>query len=313
MTNIVNRFSEIAIDSTQPFYFLGILCICALLCVGITILLKSNVFKVGTQYKYVMKTVTKSRKQKKKLDTKSIEKEEIKRNKKQELEVDLLRLRWNMNYEELQNKLKYNIMKGLLVGVTLFMVGILVFKGRLSYVFILAGLYSVIHGILGLNSKLSKDKKQLNKDIVKDLARMVSLYKYSDTTRGFYGLVQDYMGTANSLRKDLEFYVSDLNSYGEEEALDRLGDRVKLTEMFKLITYIKSSATATKAVFETNLQILDRELTEELKEIQRRESNSKFLTTMLMVIPLVFFTGCIIMSSQVVMILQTFMESASSM
>lgn len=313
MTDIVNRFSEIVIDSTQPFYFFGILIISALMAIGIIILFKSNMFRVGTQYKYVMKNVTKSRKKKKKLDTKSIEKDEIKRNKKQELELNLLRLRWNMNYEELQNKLKFNILKGTLIGFTFFMIGIFVFEGALQYLMMGIGLFSILWGILGLNQKLSKDKKQLDKDIVKDLARMVSLYKFSDTTRGFYGLVQDYLETSNSLKKDLEFYIADLNSYGEEEALDRLGDRVKLTEMFKLITYIKSSSTATKAVFETNLQILDRELTEELKELQRRESNKKFLTTMLMVIPLVFFTGSIIMSSQVVMIMQTFVESAATM
>lgn len=70
--------------------------------------------------------------------------------------------------------------------------------------------------------------------------------------------------------------------------------------MFKLITYIKSSATATKAQFESNLAILDSELTDVIKELNRKESNARFRKIIMTIIPLLAAVVAICISGQIV-------------
>lgn len=292
------KFMELTIASNGILYPTIILAIVLLLSIGFYYFSIANVFVPGNQYKNIVRRIAK--KKTKKLSTKDIEKEEIRRERKKQNELRLLRLRWNMNPDEMSQTSMNDAMLGFMIGIPLALVGILLFDGVLGTVFPVVGVVYILHMAIRIQRKFRKDWTQLNKDIIKDVSRMVSLYKYSDTTKGFYGLVLDYMPTANSLKKDLEFYLSDLNTFGQEEALDKLGERVQVQEMFKLITYIKSSATATKAQFEANLAILDGELTDIIKELNRRESNARFRKIIMTIIPLLAAVVAICISGQIV-------------
>lgn len=292
------KFMELTIASNGILYPIIILAIVLLLSIGFYYFSVANVFVPGNQYKNIVRKM--SRRSAKKLSTKDIEKEEMRRERKKQTELRLLRLRWNMNPDEMVQTSLNDTMLGFMVGIPLAVVGLLLFDGMLGVLFALMGVIYVFYMATRIQRKFSSDWRQLNKDIVKDISRMVSLYKYSDTTKGFYGLVLDYMPTANSLKKDLEFYLSDLNTFGQEEALDKLGERVQVQEMFKLITYIKSSATATKAQFEANLAILDSELTDIIKELNRRESNARFRKIIMTIIPLLAAVVTICISGQIV-------------
>lgn len=292
------KFMELTIASNGILYPIIILAIVLLLSIGFYYFSVANVFVPGNQYKNIVRKM--SRRSAKKLSTKDIEKEEMRRERKKQTELRLLRLRWNMNPDEMAQTSLNDTMLGFMVGIPLAVVGLLLFDGMLGVLFALMGVIYVFYMATRIQRKFSSDWRQLNKDIVKDISRMVSLYKYSDTTKGFYGLVLDYMPTANSLKKDLEFYLSDLNTFGQEEALDKLGERVQVQEMFKLITYIKSSATATKAQFEANLAILDSELTDIIKELNRRESNARFRKIIMTIIPLLAAVVTICISGQIV-------------
>ena len=292
------KFMELTIASNGLAYPVMILGIVIILSIGFYYFSIANVFVPGNQYKNIVRRIAK--KKSKKLSTKDIEKEEIRRERKKQNELRLLRLRWNMNPDEMSQASMNDAMLGFMVGIPLALVGILLFDGFLGIVFPILGVGYIFHMATRIQRKFSKDWSQLNKDIVKDISRMVSLYKFSDTTKGFYGLVLDYMPTANSLKKDLEFYLSDLNTFGQEEALDKLGERVQVQEMFKLITYIKSSATATKAQFEANLAILDGELTDIIKELNRKESNARFRKIIMTIIPLLAAVVEICISGQIV-------------
>lgn len=292
------KFMELTIASNGLAYPAMILGIVLILSIGFYYFSIANVFVPGNQYKNIVRRIAK--KKSKKLSTKDIEKEEIRRERKKQNELRLLRLRWNMNPDEMSQASMNDTMLGFMVGIPLSLVGILLFDGFLGIAFPILGVGYIFHMATRIQRKFSSDWKQLNKDIVKDISRMVSLYKFSDTTKGFYGLVLDYMPTANSLKKDLEFYLSDLNTFGQEEALDKLGERVQVQEMFKLITYIKSSATATKAQFEANLAILDGELTDIIKELNRKESNARFRKIIMTIIPLLAAVVAICISGQIV-------------
>lgn len=292
------KFMELTIASNGLAYPAMILGIVIILSIGFYYFSIANVFVPGNQYKNIVRRIAK--KKSKKLSTKDIEKEEIRRERKKQNELKLLRLRWNMNPDEMAQASMNDTMLGFMVGIPLALVGILLFDGFLGIVFPIFGVGYIFYMATRIQRKFSKDWSQLNKDIVKDISRMVSLYKFSDTTKGFYGLVLDYMPTANSLKKDLEFYLSDLNTFGQEEALDKLGERVQVQEMFKLITYIKSSATATKAQFEANLAILDGELTDIIKELNRKESNARFRKIIMTIIPLLAAVVAICISGQIV-------------
>lgn len=292
------KFMELTIASNGMLYPAIIIAIVLLLSIGFYYFSVANVFVPGSQYKNIVRKM--SRRNSKKLSTKDIEKEEVRRERKKQTELRLLRLRWNMNPEELAQASLNDTMLGFMVGIPLAVVGLTLFDGMLGVLFALMGVIYIFYMAIRVQRKFSSDWRQLNKDIVKDISRMVSLYKYSDTTKGFYGLVLDYMPTANSLKKDLEFYLSDLNTFGQEEALDKLGERVQVQEMFKLITYIKSSATATKAQFESNLAILDSELTDVIKELNRKESNARFRKIIMTIIPLLAAVVAICISGQIV-------------
>lgn len=292
------KFMELTIASNGMLYPAIIIAIVLLLSIGFYYFSVANVFVPGSQYKNIVRKM--SRRNSKKLSTKDIEKEEVRRERKKQTELRLLRLRWNMNPEELAQASLNDTMLGFMVGIPLAVVGLMLFDGMLGVLFALMGVIYIFYMAIRVQRKFSSDWRQLNKDIVKDISRMVSLYKYSDTTKGFYGLVLDYMPTANSLKKDLEFYLSDLNTFGQEEALDKLGERIQVQEMFKLITYIKSSATATKAQFESNLAILDSELTDVIKELNRKESNARFRKIIMTIIPLLAAVVAICISGQIV-------------
>lgn len=296
---ITNKFTEIMVDTNDPLLFFGIILISLMVFAAIYYLLNSNTFKPGSQYKYIVKNFKGSYK-KKPLNTKQVTKLELKRLANAEKDMTLSRLRWGMNTKELNKKQIFEMQTGMIIGIPLTVIGMLLFKGPLSLLFSAMGLATVITGVARTTLKFSKDKKELDKDILNDLSRMVSLYKFSDVSRGFYGLVQDYLPTSNALKKDLEYYISDLNSFGEEEALDRLGERVKIPQMFKLITHIKSSGTASRAQFEANLQILDREITEDLKEMYRKESQKKFRAAIINVLPVFGFAMVVFIITQVV-------------
>lgn len=295
-----NKYTELMVDSNNPYLLMGIVAISLLLTVAVYFFLKSRTFIPGSQYNYIMKRLGRgSAKGQKKLDTKQIIKEERKRQAKKEKNIQLMRIRWNMNYEEFNTTIAQDMLKGLIIGFAFGLMA-LVLTGKLQILFILISVGSFLYFVGRLTVKYTMDTGALAKDVLKDLARMVSLYRYSDTSRGFFGLVQDYLPTSNALKKDLEIYMADLNSYGEDEALDRLGARISSKEIFKLITYIKSSATATRSEFEANLNILDREMSELLQELYRKESKRRFAMALFLMIPMFAAVLLIYIAPQVV-------------
>lgn len=307
-----NKFTELMVDANNPYLLLGVITISILVAAAFYFFLKSNTFNVGSQYNTIIKKMSRGKKGKnsKKMASDAMKESrlEAKRQQKLEKNVQLSRLRWNMNIDEYNSLSSKNMLQGLLIGFALVGCG-LALPGKLQVAFILAGIGAFIIMPMSLPFKYSTDTAQLKGDVLKDLARMVSLYRYSDTSRGFYGLVQDYMPTANALKKDLEVYMADLNSYGEDEALDRLGVRVNSKEMFKLITYIKSSATATRSEFEANLNILDREMTELLQEAYKKESKRRFAVALFLVIPIFAAVMLIYIAPQLVDVVNTLTQS----
>lgn len=299
------RYTEIFISSNDPMYLFGFISIALLFTLAFRLYIKSKIFTAGAQYKWVVRSlgrenVQKINKKKKKLGNfKNLINEEKKRENRKKMELSLLRIRWNMKIEDFNKVTFFEFLISTAFTIILAPF-ILSFGGIVSTIGPLGLILMPLWGLSHNSMKYSKTLKELTNDIDKDVVRMVSLYKNSTDVGGFPVLVDNYLPTANAIKKDLQLYISDLNSYPEGEALDLLAGRVGTPSMHRLASYIKSSATATRSQFEANLNILDVELSNALKEKTQKNLKSRFTQIMFTLIPLFAFFALIMMTGEIV-------------
>lgn len=94
----------------------------------------------------------------------------------------------------------------------------------------------------------------------------------------------DFINDATALRTDLEMFLADLNSFELNEALDRKGARVPVTQMGNFISYVKSSSYMTNEQVVYSVMSLDNDLRTQVKEIMDKEVKAKFKKSMMVIL-----------------------------
>ena len=156
-----------------------------------------------------------------------------------------LRLNKRYDYEDLRRESSGALIKGVIVGITALIVG-LIFG---QVLIILVGMVAVMIGILYKSLKISSlrnEIKLLNQSILFEMPILISNFAEIIPTRkkSIEDIFKDYMPQAKAVRKDLDLVLSDLKVRSRQQALTNMTARmqagVNFEEIAQFIDLIKS-------------------------------------------------------------------------
>lgn len=258
---------------------------------GAIMWLRSRTFRPGAQYNNTVSKLKETKKNKKDPTEKEINKQLRARVTEDNFNLTAKRCGMGITFEENNRRRAALVLPALAIGVMMFTIGIAVMNisNIITLVFIIAGIIIPMSLLFGNEIKIMRLKKSLHNDMIKDISRLVSMYKYSDTKKGIYGTIIDFMDNSTALRVDLEMFLADLNSFELNEALDRMGSRVPVVQMTNFISYVKSSSYMSSEQVVYSVMSLDNELKTQVKEIMEKEVKKKFKMSMMII--MVCFTA----------------------
>ena len=215
--------------------------------------------------------------------------------KRKRTDIELARLRINLLPEEIKPKIILNI----IIGVGIFMAGIIIgivimkqVNKPIGLIVCLASIVASIYKAFSFQILKFRRTRALNRDLITDLYKYVTVYQYVPKTTNRFNFIKKYLPQSNSLKVDFSMLLSDMNTLGELDALDEFARRINIKEFYQFSIILKSmvSGFISEESFSVQITTLAQKLEEIIKEREAMR-NAKQLMVLLLSIVLGFATA----------------------
>lgn len=151
-----------------------------------------------------------------------------------------------------------------------------------GYIFKVLGFVLAIAVYKDINGQIERKMDELRTGIIMEMPSFISTYRCSPDNKTLVEIIDDYKGTSNYLKYDLNLLKTDISQFSTEKALKMFSHRININEVDEVVAIFINDLNGDRADSKINLELVESRFIEKYQnyienKLKNRPTTLEFL------------------------------------